>query len=155
MDQSEQGTADDREQHLRWAKHLFNDTWRLMDKTDRTADEDALMIHQAHASAYHWLQVGTSHNGVRSHWQCSRMYCVLGRPEPALYHARQALDLCRRDGIDDWDLAFTYEALARAYAVAGDTGQSAHWAARARATDIVEKENRELLISDLATIHTG
>jgi DNA-binding transcriptional MerR regulator len=145
---------DDRERHKYWAKTLFNDTWRLMEKEDRTPDEDAQMIHQAHASAYHWLQVGAPENFARSHWQCSRVYCVLGRPEPALYHAKFVLDICQRHGIGDWDLGFAYEALARAHAVAGDTDEARRWVEQARlaSVDIAADDERELLLSDLETI---
>ena len=90
----------------------------------------------------------------RSHWQCSRVYCVLGRAEPALYHARFVLDICERNSIGDWDLAFAYEALARAHAVAGDKEQSRRWLEQARqaSVDIAEDDDRELLLSDLETI---
>jgi tetratricopeptide (TPR) repeat protein len=150
----ETAPADPREQHRYWGKTLFNDTWRLMEKEDRTPDEDARMIHQAHASAYHWLQVCTPANAARSHWQCSRVYCVVGRPEPALYHARLVLDTCQRHGIGDWDLAFAYEALARAYAVAGDREEARRWLEQARlaSVDIAADDDRELLLADLATI---
>jgi len=148
--------ANDRERHHYWGKTLFNDTWRLMEKEDRTPDDDAQMVHTAHASAYHWLQVGTPVHFSRSHWQCSRVYCVLGRAEPALYHARFVLDICERNSIGDWDLAFAYEALARAHAVAGDKEQSRRWLEQARqaSVDIAEDDDRELLLSDLETIPT-
>jgi DNA-binding transcriptional MerR regulator len=148
--------ADPDAQHRHWAKSLFNDAWRLMEKEDRTPDEDALMIHEAHASAYHWTRVGTPANLARSHWQCSRVYCVLGRAEPALYHAHWVLDLCRRHGIGDWDLGFAYEALARAHAVAGDREQARSWLEQARlqAEEIAEDDDRDLLLSDLETIPT-
>jgi hypothetical protein len=150
----EPAPTETREQHRYWGRTLFNDTWRLMEKEDRTPDEDAQLIHQAHASAYHWLQVGTPANFARSHWQCSRVYSVLGRAEPALYHARLVLDICQRNGIGDWDLGFAYEALARAYAVAGDQEQSRRWLEQAKlaSVDIAEDDERELLLSDLETI---
>jgi hypothetical protein len=143
--------------HRQLGIDLFNGTWTLMQKPARTADEDALMIHMAHASAYHWLQVGAPENTARSHWQCSRMYTLLGRSEPALYHARLVLDGCERNGIGDWDLAFAYEALARAYAVAGNSAESARWLAKAQAAgaDIADDEDRQALLSDLATIPSG
>jgi hypothetical protein len=142
------------DQHRQLAVQLFNGTWTLMEKPDRTPDEDALMIHQAHASAYHWLQVGTPANFARSHWQCSRVYCILSRAEPALYHARFVLDICERHSIGDWDLAYAYEALARAHAVAGDAQQARHWLDQARAAgaDIAEPRERDHLLDDLATI---
>jgi hypothetical protein len=142
--------------HRQLGSELFNGTWKLLDKPDRTPDEDALMIHTAHASAYHWLQVGKPENFARSHWQCSRVYSVLGRSEPAIYHGRFVLDICQRNGIGDWDLAFAYEALARAHAVAGDSAESARWLAMAHeaSENIAEDEDREMVLSDLATIAT-
>ena len=140
--------------HRQLGVDLFNGTWTMMEQPDRTPDEDALMIHMAHASAYHWLQVGAPENVARSHWQCSRMYTVLGRSEPAIYHAKLVLDVCEQNDIGDWDLAFAYEALARAYAVAANSAESAGWLAKAQAasTDITDDEDRELLLTDLATI---
>ena len=140
--------------HRQLGVDLFNGTWTLMEQADRTPDDDALMIHMAHASAYHWLQVGTPENVARSHWQCSRMYTVLGRSEPAIYHAKLMLDVCEQNDIGDWDLAFAYEALARAYAVARNSAESARWLTKAQAAsgDITDEEDRDLLLTDLATI---
>ena len=52
------------------------------------------------------------------------------------------------------DLAFAYEALARAHAVAGDAGQAREYTdqALAAADDIAEDEERELVLADLETI---
>src|SRR5437879_4577704 len=108
--------ADERE----LAKALFNSVWELMERDDRTADDDDTMLHMAHASRYHWGQVPAPATLARGEWLCSRVYAVLGRSEPSLYHAQRVLDICTRDGIGDWDLAFAYEALGRASAVAGD-----------------------------------
>ena len=46
------------------------------------------------------------------------------------------------------------EALARAHAVAGNAEESRHWLARAgeAATEVADGEDRELLLSDLATV---
>jgi hypothetical protein len=140
--------------HRKLAAELFNGTWTLLENPERTPDDDARMIHMAHASAYHWLQVGTPLNFGRSHWLCSRVYSVLGRPEPALYHAQLAHDICMEHGIGDFDLAYAFEALARAHAVAGNRGESDAWRDRAHAAtaDVAEAEDRELLLSDLAQI---
>jgi len=138
------------------AAQLFNDAWRLMEKEDRTRDDDDQMLHTAHASRYHWSQVpGAGPEKIaRGEWQVSRVYTVLGRPEPALHHARRVLDLCRENGIGDWDLGFAYEALARAHAVAGDAAQAREYTdqALAAAEDIAGDVDRELLLADLETI---
>jgi hypothetical protein len=78
------------------AVDLFNHVWTLMDLPSRTPAQDAEMIHAAHASRHHWGVIGEPVNWARGEWQVSRVYCVLGRGEPALYHAGRCLELCRR-----------------------------------------------------------
>lgn len=60
----------------------------------------------------------------------------------------------RGHGIADWDLAYAYEALARASRVANDSEAVDRWLARAReaGAHIAEAGDRELLFSDLASI---
>ncbi|MEP6851455.1 MAG: hypothetical protein ABJA87_02150 [bacterium] len=138
----------------RLAMDLFNAVWSMVDKPERTTAEDDLMIHSAHASRYHWGNVGTSNNVARGEWQISRIYAVLGRAEPCRHHAQRVLDLCTENGIADWDLACAYEALARAAAVAGDAAaaRAATERALAAAENIAEAEDRDLLLADLETI---
>ena len=133
---------------------LFNHTWTLLELESRTQEQIDEMIHSAHASAYHWMQVGTAANRARSEWQCSRVYAVVGRGEPAIWHGRRCLEICEREGIGDWDLGFAYESLARAHAVAGDTDESRRWLEQARsaAAEIAEDANRKLLLTDLESI---
>jgi DNA-binding transcriptional MerR regulator len=148
----------DAETHRRLGADYFNKTWTLMEKEPRSVEEDDELIHCAHASAYHWLQVGTAANRARSEWQCSRMYTVLGRAEPALHHARRCLEICESEpaALEDWDLPFAYEALARAHAVAGDAGEMSRCLDRARALGaaIADDDDRALIEADLATIGT-
>ena len=66
------------------AAQLFNETWRLMEQEKRTRPDDDRMVHIAHASRYHWGQVPaiTPAHLARGEWLISRVYAVLGRPEP-------------------------------------------------------------------------
>jgi hypothetical protein len=136
------------------AAQLFNEVWRLLSLPARSIEDDDRMLHMAHASRYHWGEVGEPVNFSRGEWQCSRVYAVLGRGEPALYHARRGLQICQQHGIGDFDLAFAYESLARAHAVAGDAEQARDWAEQARsaAADIAADDDRAILLSDVATI---
>ena len=140
--------------HRQLAKDLFNSTWDLLERGDRSEDDDDRMVHMAHASRFHWGEVGGPEQLARGEWMCSRVYAVLHRPEPALHHARRTLGLCQRHGLGDWDLAYAHEALARACAVAGDTAgaRSATLAALAAALDISDAESAQLLLADLETI---
>ena len=46
----------------------------------------------------------------------------LGQGQIALWHAKQSLKLCLENGFGDIDLAFGYEAVARAYSIFGKGG---------------------------------
>lgn len=138
----------------RLAVDMFNHVWTLLDRPDRTREQDDEMLHAAHASRHHWAAVGTAAHLARGEWQCSRVYSVLGRPEPALHHAQRCLDLCVENGIADWDLAFAYEALARAHRVAGNREEFERnlELARDAGTRIAEDEDRQLLEQNLAEL---
>ncbi|MGO9198323.1 MAG: MerR family transcriptional regulator [Acidimicrobiales bacterium] len=142
------------EEERKLAVRYFNSVWDLMEKEDRTIEDDDLMLHMAHASRYHWGQVGKPENLARGEWQVSRVYAVLQRSEPCLHHAQRVLDICLAHSIADWDIAFAYEALARGHAVAGDA--EAARAMTERALEAVEMiaddEDRKLVLADLETI---
>jgi len=147
-------TAD---QHLQCAKALFNFTWSLLDKSDRSADERELMIHASHASAYHWRQVGQPKNFIRSDWQLARVYAVCRRAEPAMHHAQQCLALCQAHGVAGFDLAYAHEAMARAAMLAGDDETAlSHLTNAERAAGTVDDlEDRALLTADLAELRAA
>jgi DNA-binding transcriptional MerR regulator len=134
---------------------LFNHCWSLLEMPDRTAAQDDELLHAAHASRYHWGEIGESVNLARGEWMCSRVYAVLGRGEPALWHARRCLELNEASTTrEDWELASAYEAMARASAVAGDHVASAAWRARAEAElpRIADPEDREVIAGDVASL---
>jgi DNA-binding transcriptional MerR regulator len=138
---------------------LYNSTWTLIEKADRTAAETDEMIHRAHASRWHWARAAGSRtvNLARGEWLCSRVYATLGRGEPALWHARRCVEIneaLSADDRDSWDLAGAYEAMARASFVAGDTASGALWKAKALAAlaDIDNADDREPIAQDIATL---
>jgi hypothetical protein len=129
---------------------IFNSAWALMEEEDRTVEDDDLMLHMAHASRYHWGQVGKPENLARGEWQCSRVYAVLRGAEPCLHHAQKVLDLRLENEIRDWDIAFAYGALARGNAIAGDTEAARLMTERAleAADAIKEQEDRRIVMAD-------
>jgi DNA-binding transcriptional MerR regulator len=144
----------DREARRRLAVDLFNHVWTLLETTDRTTDQDDEMVHAAHASRFHWGEVGEPANRVRGEWQCSRVYAALGRAEPAIHHARRCLELCEQHRIGDWDLGAAHEAMARACRVAGDDdGRRRHLAlAHGAMSAVTDAEDRAIIEADLATL---
>ena len=145
--------------HRQLGVDLFNRTWTFLRKEQRTRDEDDEMLYAAHASAYHWLHAEDARpeNRARSEWQLSRVYAELGRGEEARHHAGRCLAHCEENGIADWDLAFAYEARARADLVRRDEeGFRRHLAlAREAGAAIADAEDRELLEADLAVLEGG
>jgi hypothetical protein len=108
------------EWHRKQAVENFNKTWDLIEKKERTKEEDFEMIHTAHASRFHWGLAGTPLNYARGEWQISRVYSLLKMGDSALLHGEQSLDLCLQNNFGDFDLAFAYESVARAYMVKGE-----------------------------------
>jgi hypothetical protein len=140
--------------HKEEAVKCFNATWDLIDKSDRTHDDEVNMIHMAHASRYHWGQIGTAVEFTRGEWQISRVYSLLSMGEGALFHAKEALRLCLNNSIGDFDLAFAYEAMARAHSVLGSESEKAAFIDKAKeaAKAIAEEGNREYVESEISTI---
>jgi hypothetical protein len=145
-----------KELHKKLAIDLFNLTWSLLDKKDRTPEENDKMIHAAHASRFHWGEIGTPLEFERGEWQISRVYSILKRSEPALYHAKRCLEICEKNSIGDFDIAFAYEALARANAVAGQKAQCEEnlKLAREAGQQIKKEEDKNYFLSELKTIQT-
>jgi hypothetical protein len=163
----------DPETEHKLAAGLYNEVWRLMELESRTAQDTDAMIHAAHASRHHWSRVGTQVNLARGEWLCSRVYAVLGRGEPSLWHARRCLAILQEleaagagaptgepgapgglavPAAEDWDIAAAYEALARASRLAGDEAAASDWLALAReaVSAIADPRDRAHIESDLA-----
>jgi len=137
--------------HRRLAVDLNQLTWRLLEKAEPTPDEAEEMLQAAYASCYHWRQVGTALEQARGHWLISRVCAVLTRPEGALHHARRCLEICEGEGYGDFDLAYAFEAVARAAASAGHAAECRQWRELARQAGdaIQDPEDRQLFLSDL------
>lgn len=142
--------------HRQLGKDLFNHTWTLIEKADRTPAENDEMVHATHASSFHWSRGGaTLANAARGQWQIARVYSTLGRGEAALWHGNRCLELVEaaiEAGVaDDWDMPAALEGLARAQAVAGDRAAATETRARARAAldGIADPEDRQIIEQDL------
>jgi hypothetical protein len=140
----------EQECHKKFAVELNNLVWNLLGKKDRTAQENETMINAAHASCYHWSKVGTAINQQRGDWLISHVYAVLNRPEPAVHHAKLCLDLTQEKNFVDFDLAYAYEGMARAYACSGEKTESQKYIklATEAGEKIKNKEDKEIFTSD-------
>ncbi|RDU37900.1 hypothetical protein DRW41_08800 [Neobacillus piezotolerans] len=149
-------TSQEKEIHKKLAIDLFNYTWDLIEKNNRSEADDENMVNAAHASRFHWGLVGTLLNFARGEWQISRVYSLLGRAEPALNHANKSLDLCLNNNLGAFDLGFAYEALARAYAVKGDKQKRDENISLAKqaAQNVQEDGDKAWLLKNVDTVAT-
>lgn len=140
--------------HRKMAVDYFNSTWDLMDRADRSEEDTLKMIHMAHASRYQWGEAGTPLEWSRGEWQISRVYALAGMGESALYHGQHALKYCLDNNIGDFDLAFAYEVIARAYALPGKDTEKEAYVERAKeeSMGIAEQDDLEYFLSELETI---
>jgi DNA-binding transcriptional MerR regulator len=136
------------------AADLFNLVWTLLEKSGRTVEDDDRMVHAAHASRYHWGEVGGAEQIAIGEWQCARVYSVLGRAEPALHHARRCLEVATAGDVPEWMVASAHEGLARAYLVAGqrESALAARSAAEAALATVTDAEDRQVVQDDLASL---
>lgn len=147
-------TFDTAAAHKHFAAHCFNQAWELLDKKDRTVEENHQMVALCHASIYHWTQRADADNMRTSvgYWQASRIQAVLNNPSEARTHAKTCLSYSQ--GQPPFYLGYAYEALARAEKLAGNTGAYKEYLAKAKefANQVTKTEDREMLMSDLNSL---
>lgn len=151
MNQEDKYSLEDAQ--LKFAKSIWNKIWQLLEKEDRTASENEDLILSAFASLYHWKQVGTEVNLQRGYWMLSRVYQTLGDAAQSLDWALKCLEITREHPavMQDFDLAYAQEGLARSYALSGDLSKAGeHFrAAVNQGQQIADPEDREIFQGDL------
>jgi len=142
--------------HRYFAAACFNAAWDLIDKPDRTPDEDDEMIQTAHASVWHWRQRAdrTPRNLSIGYWQLSRVYALARQPDNARRYAERCLAITPAD--EPFYIGFAYEALARAEAVAERLEGAREYfdAARRQAELVTAETDRNALLSDLQSLES-
>ena len=132
---------------------MFNETWDLIDLPERNDEQKALMLQKAYASRYLWGLVGEPVNFARGEWQISRVHAINKMAEPALLHATLSLDIALNHNLGALDLAFGYEAVARAKALMGKTQEAAEYKQKGlEAAAALEGGDKDYTISELNSI---
>ena len=148
---------DPKQAHQYFSAACFNDVWTYLDKPERSESNVEQMIETAHASLYHWLQRAdcTADNKSIGYWQLSRVYATVGNGPQALAYAEKAL--ASADPEKPFMRGYGHEAMARAAFVAGDDELSVQHIelAKAAAAEIVDANDKQALLDDLASISMG
>ncbi len=133
--------------HKTMASQANGRTYELLD----SRENDELMIHAAHASAYHWSIAGTPLNRARAEYLCSRVHAFAGHGAEALRHARRcAVLLSDAEGAQDFDRAYAHEAMARSLACSGDSSAATAELLAALGVVVDDPEDRAIVEADLA-----
>ena len=97
--------------HHYMAIEMNNQTWSLLDKKDRSEQDDIRMIN----------------------------------------YAKETLKITEDNNLKDFDLAYAYEAMARAYSIASNQNESKEWYKKAKVAGdlIVGEKDKEYFLLDL------
>ena len=140
--------------HRYFASNCFNLTWSLMERADRSSQEDEAMVLAATASLWHWTQRDdcTPQNLSIGHWQVSRVYALVGQGQNAMRHAIRSLQLA--GGLSPFYEGYSYEAVARAASLLGDQSQfeAACGCATKLLAQITDDGERQALSDDLKSL---
>ena len=137
--------------HKYFSAHCFNKAWDLIEKIDRTPEDERLMVALNQASIYHWFQRDDCNNERLSvgYWQASRIQALLGNAAEAVRLGEVCLSYS--GDLKPFYLGYAHEALARAHGLAANTKDSTRHLKSAQefAAKIGDKGDRELLVADL------
>jgi hypothetical protein len=143
---------DELKMHHYMAIEMNIQTWNLLQKDERSDKDDRRMINYAHASLYHWRKSPKYKpiNEQRGQWMLSHVYAVLGRSEEALFYAEVTSSLTVEQGLTDFDLAYSYEALARSFAALGNKKECLKYLEKAQEAGhlIKNEDDKKYFVSD-------
>ena len=153
---AEKKDFDHKAAHKYFSAHCFNKAWDLIDKSERTPQEDEEMIRLSLASQYHWSQRDdrSSTSASIGFWQTSRIYSILGQADNARRYAQLCLGVSQGEDVPPFYLGYAYEASARAEAVGGNEQEMKAFLAKANSTadEIKKVEEKKMFLDDLSTI---
>ena len=140
------------EAHRHFAKSINGRVWELLQKTSRSQDEDDEMLHAAHTCTYHWKFVGNAVHQQRGEWLISHVHVVLGHANEALRHAERCFEITQfnKDLMQDFDIAYSFEGIARAQAMLGDEkiAKQFYELAQQAGNVIADAEDRSIFMGD-------
>ena len=140
--------------HREMAAERYNHCWDLLERDDRSRDEDFELLTSAFVSRYYWSMAGGPEQWAVSDWMVSRAAAVIGEGSLSLAFAQRANDAVQEFDAPDWLVASTAEGLARAYAALGSEQDRDVWLNNAESLVevIADEESRELIASQLASV---
>jgi hypothetical protein len=137
------------------AKEANGRSWELLGKADRTPEDDDELVEAAFASLYCWRQVRSEVNLQRGLWLMAHTFTVLGESTRSIRYAKSCLALTEehKAELKDFDVAYAYEGISRALALAHqeEAAREYHAAASEAGERISDPEDRQIFMSDFSS----
>ncbi len=139
--------------HHFFAVTFFNEIWGLIDKPERTPQDNEFMLHLAHSSLLHWSnnpEINPSNWSI-GYWMLSRVYSLNSDGENALKYAEKSYEYAESGKLDPFFTGYAYEAMARGFLLTGDEEKFQEYLQKALdcAKNVTDKDSQELLLTDL------
>jgi len=145
--------TDDKKMHHYMGIEMNIQTWNLLAKKDRKEQDDVRMVMFAKTSLYHWRLSPNfkTINEQRGQWMIANAYSNLGMGDKAIGFAKKTLQLTEENNFKDFDLAYAYEAMARANAALENKDECQKWLEKATEAGklINGPEDKKIFMSDL------
>jgi hypothetical protein len=107
--------------HREMARKANARVWELLEATVRSQGENDELLEAAYTSLFHWRFGGAEPHRARGLWSVAHAHTVLGDGPQAMKYARSCFEWTteHRHVMEDFDVAYAHEGLARAMALAG------------------------------------
>ena len=144
-------TEDLARRHRGFSPVAFKNTWTLLDRAERTREQEEEMLASTFAQRYHWYAVGEPKNWAIADWQVSRVAAVLGYADLSRRFGERSLELAEEHDLGPFVKGFAHEAIARAAADVDDVDTFTEHLEKAKAAlpEIEDADKREVLQADL------
>ena len=129
-----------------------NSVWDLIGQSDVGAGASEEMLRRAYASAYHWQRAARRgpENEARALYMLSKVHLLTDNPSVAHDYANRCMTHCQSHGLVDFDLAYAFEAQARALHALGQALDAARAWQAALEVPIADPEDKAIVDADLA-----
>lgn len=133
--------------HRYFAVECNNIAWSAAEADPSTRDHKSL-LNAAHASVFHWLQVGNELNKIRGFVLLAYVHALCGHGTLALEYAGAAREYYQGHPYEEWELAFACMIQALAAHVASDTAlhRSSYSAAQEVLDAMPDGEEKEIVL---------
>ena len=145
--------ADSQSWHKRFAVSCNNRAWALSTQL-RTPQQDREMLDAAHASAWHWAQIGTELNRMRATMLLAEVHALLGNGPSSFSFAQEMRSYFLGRDSPDWEVAFVHAIYAHAAYATGrfEAHRAAYDQAAAALEAVVDEEDRKIVSKTFAQV---